>query len=338
MRSNRSKLQQIVGELHGIRMTSPTLVAIFVIIIICFSVLSPNFFKPNNFKSIVSNLGTIGLVVIGETTVILSGGFDLSVGSIVGLDSLLLVGLLDRPKPLPLPIVLLVIIFFGMALGGVNGTLVSILGINPIIATLATMAIFRGFSYMYVEQVSIIKNREFLQIGTGYLWSAIPYTLIYVVLLMLLASWLLKYTRIGRRMYLTGANAYAAMLAGVNPVATRFCTYVISGVTSTLASIVLTSQVAMWRPGFGSGYELEAISAGVLGGVSLKGGQGNLLSVFLAILILATIANGLVLTDVSIYFRIIIRGALLIMVVGIDSIRSLGFSFKKRRAHFSTAD
>jgi ribose transport system permease protein len=327
------KLRSTLIELSKARMITLSLVVIFVIITTGFSVLSPNFFKLNNFKSIITNLGTIGLVVIGETVVILAGGFDLSVGSIVGLASLLLVGMLDVPKPLPLPIVLFIITIFGMGLGSINGALVSILGINPIIATLATMAIFRGFSYMYVQQVAYLENPRFLQIGKGYFYGTIPYTIVYIVALMLITTFILKYTRLGRNMYLTGSNAYAAKLAGINAVAVRFTTYMISGITSTFAAIVLTSQVAMWRPGFGSGYEMEAITAVVLGGVSLRGGQGDLLSVFLAILILSTISNGLVLTDVNIYFRIIIKGVLLILVVAIDALRMAGLgSLRKRQS------
>lgn len=320
LKNNLSK--KLLSSIAQMRTITISLVIMYIIVVLFFSLLSPHFFKANNFKSIITNLGTVGLVVVGESVVILAGGFDLSVGSIVGLQSLILIGFLDMSQPLALPVILFFLIIFGSALGGVNGIIITKVGINPIITTLGTMAIFRGFSYIYVEQVAYVENPYFLQIGKGYFLNAIPYTIVYIIVSMIVMTFVLKYTRFGRSMYLTGANAYSARLVGINTNYVKFFTYIISGIMSTLASIVLTSQVAMWRPGFGMGYELEVITAAVLGGVSLEGGQGDLLSVFLAILILATISNGLVLTDVNIYYRMVIKGILLIVVVAIDALRS----------------
>jgi len=317
------KIKNLPSRLTTIQVKSSTvaLVILYIVMVIFFSMVSPYYFTVSNFLSIFSNLGITGIVAIGMMVVMLAGGFDLSVGSMVGLVGVFIARMFNIAHPPPLPVIILIGMLIGPALGAINGIIITRVGINPLIATLGTMAIFRGFCYIYAMQVARIYDPIYLALGRSYLFKYIPISFLYMVLLMLLMDFILRYTRFGRNVFAVGGNVYAARAVGINTDRVKFYTYVISGIMCSFAAVILTAQLGMGRPEFGTGYELEIITALALGGVSLSGGKGDFIGVFLAILILGSIGNGMVLMNVPIYLRMVIKGAILILAVTIDSLR-----------------
>ena len=312
---------RLIAPIIQTKSSTPALIVLYVLMVIFFSLFSPYYLTVTNFLSILSNLSIAGIVAVGMTVVILAGGFDLSVGSMVGLIGVFIARMFNMGQPPPLSLIILIGMLIGPALGAVNGVIITKVGINPIITTLGTMAVFRGICYIYAMQVARIYNPVYLAIGRGYLFGYIPNSFLYMILLMLLMAFILKYTRFGRRLFAVGGNVYAARVVGINTDWVKFITYVISGLMCSIAAVILTAQLGMGRPEFGTGYELEVITAVVLGGVSLAGGRGDFLGVFLAILILGSIGNGMVLMNVSIYLRMVIKGAILILAVTIDALK-----------------
>ncbi len=209
-----------------------------------------------------------------------------------------------------------------------------------VVTTLGTMALARGMASWFSLELQIRKegrvyDKAFLNIARYYFTPEhqyIPITFVYVVVLYILISLVLRYTKYGRNVYAVGSNEYASRLAGVNTTRIKFLSYVISGVTASLAGVVLVAQLSLGRDDAGLGSELEVITAVVLGGVSLSGGKGNLLGVIVAVLIIGVIRNGMVhleqVIGLSYYWREVVKGVILIIAISIDSARLMAI---KRR-------
>ncbi len=203
------------------------------------------------------------------------------------------------------------------------------------------MAFARGLASWFALDFEVLKvgrifDDGFLQISRLYLPAGkqiIPITLVYVVVLYLIASFVLKNTRYGRNIYAVGSNEYAARLAGINTSRIKFFSYVISGVGAAFAGVILVAQLSLGRDDAGLGAELEVITVVVLGGVSIAGGKGNLLGVFIAILILGVIRNGMVhletVTGLSYYYREIVKGGILLLAITIDAARIMATKKKQ---------
>ncbi|TFG59873.1 MAG: ABC transporter permease [Spirochaetales bacterium] len=311
----------------------PALIMLLTILVVVFSVSTPYFFSFTNFKAIISNIPVMAIMAIGMTFVLLIGGLDLSVGSILGFT--IVAAVLFHGMRFPAWLVVIASLATGASLGAVNGLIITRLGINPVITTLGMMAFARGLASWFSLEIKILKtgriyDQNFLLIARKWFPDSpqvIPVTLIYLVVLYVLISMALKYTRFGRRIYATGSNEYAAQLAGVNIRRVKFMTYMISGITASMAGVILLAQLGLGRDDAGTGAELEVITAVVLGGVSLSGGKGNLLGVIIAVLILGVIRNGMVhletVTDISYYWREVVKGAVLIIAIVIDAARTM---------------
>jgi len=301
---------------------TPSLIVVYILMILFFSMINPRFFSFGNFRVIMASLAISGIVAVGLTPVVVSGNFDISIGSTFGLAVVVVAKLFNIPDvTIPIPIIILAGLSVGAIIGFVNGILVTKVGINSIIVTLGTLAIFRGLTFYWsLDNISIPKE-AFLLLGRYFVFDFIALPFVYFVLLLIAGYLLLRYTLTGRNIYLVGANSTAARLAGINIQKTQFLPFMISGIMAALGGVVNAAQVGFANSTFGTGYEFKILTIVVLGGISLNGGRGTLTGVFIATLIIGSISNGLALIDVPINWRDAFIGIILIVAILIDSLQ-----------------
>jgi ribose transport system permease protein len=328
-----SALRKLTYSLVYGRSMAPALTLLLSGLVLFFSIMSPDFLTLINMRAILGNIPVVAIMAVGMTFVLLTGGLDLSVGSILGFTAVNVV--LLNNTGLPIPVVIVASVSIGVVLGGINALIITRGRINPVIVTLGMMAIARGLASWLSLDVEALKvgrvfDQDFLLIARFYVfpdYPIVPITIVYLVVLYLAGSFVLSQTRYGRNLYAVGSNEHAARLSGINVRSVRFTTYVISGTMASLAAVILVAQLSIGRDDAGLGSELQVITAVVLGGVSLKGGRGNLLGVAIAVLILGVLSNGMVhvekVTGISYHWREIVKGAVLILAITIDSLKTV---------------
>jgi rhamnose transport system permease protein len=279
--------------------------------------LSPLFLTPDNLIEVVRQSAEIGLIALAMTLVIITAGIDLSVGSIVGL-SIMTMGMLWEDARLPLWLAVLLALLTGTLLGGFNGTLITLVGIPPLIVTLATMAGFRGVA-LGMSQARSIRNfpESFLHLGQGYALG-IPAQVWILAVAALLFHLALTRTAWGRSVFGIGANEAAARLSGVPVNRVKLQVYMLSGFMSALAAVIYAAHVSVAKPDAGLGFELTAITAMVLGGTAVSGGEGGVLGTLIALLMVGFLRSGLTLARVPSEAQDMMVGLLLILVVAVD--------------------
>ncbi len=310
------------GLMNFLRTPSPTLIGIYVVMMVLFSLSSENFLTIQNMKGIFNNFAVFGIMAAGIAVVMIGGGFDLSVGSAAGLAGIVSSVLLMKGIEIPTPYVFIIAIVIGCLVGLLNGLIITKVGINPIITTLGTLAIIRGVCYFWADLNPRVYNMFVQNFGRIYLGDVFPITTLYIIIAFVILALILKFTRFGRDLYTIGGNENLARLAGIPVDRIKIISYVISGFFAAIAGLLLISQLGSGRPEYGTGAELEVLTIVVLGGVVVGGGRGNLLGVFIALVIIQTISNGMVLLDVPVYLRMVVKGALLVMVIAIDAFRN----------------
>jgi len=297
------------------------LLAIYLIICIVFSALSPYFLTVDNFINIGRTLPIIGIIAIGETLVLIVGGVDLSVGSVAALSGVI-TGLFWEAAGLPIGIAALAGLTTGALVGAINGALVTYMRINPLISTLATMSIIRGLAFVLTNaQMNQLTHPSFLYLGRGDV-VGIPVPFILMLALFAIFIFVLRRMPFGRDLYAIGGNPMASRLAGIATRRNLMIVFIISGILAGLGGLVQASQLAAGAPQAAVGLEFTVIAAVVLGGTSLSGGKGTLVGTLIGVIILRTLDNGLILTGVSSYYQIVARGAVLILAVGFDQLRT----------------
>lgn len=278
---------------------------------------SPEFLTVNNLLTVALQSSIIALVAIGMTFTIITGGIDLSVGSVAALCGALAAGFAARMHLGSYPGVLLALVAGG-ALGSISGLLIVRGGIPPFVATLAMMAIARGLTLVYTEGRPIAGlDAQFTYWGTGDL-GGIPMPVIVVTVIALIAHLVLSQTAFGLHLYAVGGGEETARLAGVSSRRVKFSAYVISAVLAALAGVLLTARLWSAQPNAGVGLELDAIAAAVLGGVSLAGGVGGIGGAVAGALIIGVLSNGLNLLEVPSYNQQVIKGLVFIFAVLLD--------------------
>jgi rhamnose transport system permease protein len=279
--------------------------------------LSPLFLTPDNLIEVVRQSAEIGLIALAMTLVIITAGIDLSVGSIVGL-SIIMMGMLWEDAGLPLWVAVLLALLTGTLLGGFNGTLITLIGIPPLIVTLATMAGFRGIA-LGMSQARSIRNfpESFLHLGQGYALG-IPAQVWILAVAALLFHLALTRTGWGRSVFGIGANEAAARLSGVPVNRVKLQVYMLSGFMTALAAVIYAAHVSVAKPDAGLGFELTAITAVVLGGTAVSGGEGGVLGTLIALLMVGFLRSGLTLARVPSEAQDMMVGLLLVLVVAVD--------------------
>ena len=277
--------------------------------LIIFASLSPYFFSSTNFSNIGRAMVIIGIGSIGATIVIISGGFDLSVGSVMAASGMLAAFVINQGQSNLVGVVLALML--GCIIGLLNGFVIGYLRINPLIATLAMLSIVRGLAYIISGgDAVVVSNSSFLAIGTDSLFG-VPITVWIFVTLFLSVGFLMPRTHFGRYVYAIGSNSRAARLAGIFVNRWTLVFYAFSGTTAALAGYVTVARTGQAEPSANIGAELDMITAVILGGASLSGGKGRLVGTFLAIVVLAILVNGLILIGVPSYWQLPVKGCVL---------------------------
>ncbi|MGE5592154.1 MAG: ABC transporter permease [Betaproteobacteria bacterium] len=301
------------------RVGSGTLILVIVVLWAGLSIASPFFLTYNNLFNLGRQTAINGLIAIGMTFVIISGGIDLSVGSVVAITSLVLSLMLRAHTPIPLAVGLTILL--GIGLGVVNGITVFEGNVPPFIATMGMMIVARGIG-MVISNARLITGlpRSF----TNFAQAAplgIPTLVIVWLASALIADFVLRRTVFGRSVYALGSSREAARLSGINLRLVTYAVYMVSGLMSAVAGVLLTSRLASGIPTSGQGYELDAIAAAVVGGASLSGAEGSIAGTMLGALIMSTLRNGGNLLGFDPFYLEIVIGVLLVMTVLLDQIR-----------------
>lgn len=292
------------------------------LLLVFFSAVSKKFFAVGNLVNIVRQISTNCMLAFGMTFVILTGGIDLSVGSIAAVTSTLTAGMLEKSWPI-FPVIALAFLT-GFGLGLANGWIVTKMRLPAFIATLATMSICRGVACVYTGGKSIIiTNEVFLKIGNGFIGS-VSVLIVYLFATFALAALLLYRTRFGRLIFAIGDNRETAGFIGIGVARVESMAYALSGAMAGLVGIILSARMYSGQPLVGDGAELDAVAAVVVGGTSLSGGVGTLGGTFIGALIIGVLNNGLNLLQVQSYWQQICKGVVIILAVSFDVYRSRG--------------
>ena len=278
---------------------------IVVLIIMCVAVAlaTDKFLTTNNIISVLRQISINTYIALGMTLIIILGHIDLSVGSIVAMSGTLTVGFIVANFKVP-----------------------------AFIITMAMMNIASGIAYVYTGgQSTRITNKLFIEIGTGYLFNVIPLPVVYMVVLIILFSFILSKTKFGTYVYAIGGNREAARLSGVPIKKIEIIVFTISGLLSAFAGLVLCSRMYSGQPSVGSGYELDAIAACVLGGTSMTGGKGRISGTVFGAMVIGIISNGLNLIGVSSYWQLIIKGLIIACAVLLDGQKGKLELLKKKK-------
>lgn len=298
-----------------------------VLLIIIISIISPSFATIDNFLSLLRQSTINGLIAFGMTLVILTGGIDLSVGSVLAFTTAIAAKIITLG--ISSPIAMFVALVLGTVFGLVTGTIITKGRVQPFIATLISMTVFRGFTMIFSNGKPIsglTKNatqisKDFLNfVGKGDILG-IPTPVWILVISFAVLYFILNNTTFGRKVYAVGSNEKAAALAGIDVKKTKIIVYAISGFFAALAGLILLSRLSSAQPTLGDGYELDAIAAGALGGISLSGGKGKITGTLIGILIIAVLNNGLNIMGVSSYYQQVVKGIVILIAVLSDSER-----------------
>lgn len=290
------------------------------LLVILMSIIAPNFFSIKNGLNIAQAVSINAVIASGMTVVILTAGIDLSVGSIVAASGVATVLLLNGDAPVA--IAALAAILIGALIGLVNGAIIAYLALPAFIVTLGALTYTRGIAYsMHGGPVQIAGESGIESIGNGSI-GGVPMPVIIMIFVYWFFWFLLERTKFGRHVYAVGGNPQAARLSGINVKKVLMSVYVISGVTAGLGGLIFASRVRSGQVTAGVGYELDAITAVILGGTSLFGGRGRIFGTLIGALLIGVLSNGLVLLGVPIYTQLMIKGAVVILAVAIDTLRS----------------
>lgn len=292
------------------------------LIIICvfMSFASPHFLTAQNIRNVLRQISSTLLMASSMTMILIIGGIDLSLGSIISLTGVITASFMTT-KSLPMPVAIVCGLLVGIIAGSINGILLSKTKMPPFMITWCVGNICLGISYIYSNSESFrIKNDVFMEIGTGNLWG-IPLPVIYTVVVVIFSYIVLNCTRLGRYMYAIGGNPSAAKYAGIDAYRVKLFAYVFSGFLASLAGIVITARSSAGIPQSGSGAEMDAIAAAVLGGTSMAGGSGRLSGTVIGALIIGTLGNGLNLMGINSFYQYILKGIVIILAVTVDYLK-----------------
>lgn len=311
MKMNKETKKKVINQINVYRS-----VLILVVICIFASILSDSFLSISNLFNVIKQITVAGIVGCGMSFVILTGGIDLSVGSIVGLSGAIAAGIMSTTGNAFLAV--LAALGIGILCGAANGFFVAQCDIPPFIATLGMMTLLRGCVLVYTKGAPIsIKVDAYKFIGKGVI-AGVPVPVILLLLLYLIAHYLLTQTSFGRNVYAFGGNREAARLSGIRVKQTEWLVYILNGLMSGIAAVVLTARLGSAQSTSGEGIEMDAIAAVILGGTSLSGGSGFVLPTVVGAMIMGIIDNILTLMNVNPHATNIVKGAVVLIAVLVD--------------------
>ena len=289
------------------------IITVLVIIVIILGISSPVFLSPRNIRNVLQQVSTLGILSMGMTVLMISGGIDLSVGSAISVVAVIVGKFLKAGYPAEFAIVLGLLI--GCIIGLINGLLAAHTRAHPFILTLGTMTLLQGVAIIITEGYPITDLGErFEVIGSAMVWK-IPFIVILFFVVLLVCFFILKYTRLGRMTFAIGGNEYTTYLAGINVKRHKIIFYILCGFLTGLAALVLASRISSAIPTMGMGFELQSIGAVVIGGTPLVGGRGSVWGTLTGVLLLGIIANGLNLLHVEASWQYVVTGFVIVIAV-----------------------
>ncbi len=286
------------------------------LMLIFFSIRSDTFFSSYNLINILRQISITGICAVGMTTVIMTGGIDLSVGSVIGLTAV--TGALLLSSGVPIIVSIIIALLISAIIGFVIATFINYIPIPPLITTLAMMTTLRGAIYLISGGMPIYGLPvEFKILGQGDFFG-VPVSVLIMITIFILGIILLNRTVFGRCVYGIGGNVEAARLSGVNIKAVIYKVYILESLLAGFAGLILMSRVNSGQPSAGDGYEMDIITAVVLGGVSVSGGEGKLFKVIIGVLFMGVLANGMLMLNISEYWQRVVKGLVLLVAVSVD--------------------
>jgi ribose transport system permease protein len=304
-----------------------SLIFAIILMVIIFSAIEPIYLSGGNLLDIFDQTVINGLLAIGITYAIITGGIDLSVGSIFAVVIVITGDLLVRGMN---PVLAITVgMALGFVLGVINGLLITKLKLQPFIATLGTMSAYRGIAYIYTGGWPVLNIPDnFRSMLAGDVVKDVPVSVIILIAFTIVSHIILKYTKLGTYIFAIGGNEEATKLSGVNVDRTKILTYALCGVGAALAGMILLARLGSGEPATGQGYELNAIAAAAIGGASLAGGKGNMIATLLGAILLSALKVGLVVVGVDSFWQYIATGAIIVVAAYSEVIQD---KFKKLR-------
>jgi len=307
---NKIKIGTVLGK-YGVYIALLVLFA-------ALSIASSSFLTVTNIFNILKQNSVYGILAVGMTFVIVTGGIDLSVGAIVAIAACFAASLAQAGTTTPILAAILVGVLIGVACGAFSGFFIAFMNIPAFIATLATSTIARGIVYVFTDGRPVTGVSDAYKYIGRASWGVVPVAVVLYAVFLLAGTFLLKYTRYGRHVFAIGGNKQAARVSGISVKRVEFLVYIISGFCAAFGGLLLSSRIQTGQPAGGDGYELDAITAAVIGGASLSGGKGSVFGSFIGILVVGILTNGLDLLNVSSYYQQIIKGVIILLAVLAD--------------------
>ena len=291
---------------------------ILLFVIVFFSIMSQSFMTSRNILNICRQVSMIGICSVGMTMVLLTGGIDISVGSIIALSGVVAAKLIAE-NMWPIFPAMVVGVVIGVICGIISGVMVAKFDVPALIATLAMQSFARGIAFILTQGIPVYGLPEQIRVlGQGYFLN-IPIPVYIMVLMFFIGWWLLEQTTFGRHVYAIGGNEEVARLSGINVMMRKLQIYAFSGFFAGLSGIIMLSRVNSGQPNTSEGFEMDVITAAVLGGVSVAGGQGKIVNVIAGVLIMGMLGNGMTLMNLDEYWQWVTRGAVLLFAVAFDN-------------------
>lgn len=291
------------------------------IMCVVISIASPIFLTQRNILNVLRQISSNFFLATSMTLVIIAGGIDLSVGSVIAVIGVVGGNLAQSSMPIALVVILTLLV--GIGFGTVSGIIISHTTLPPFIVTLAMMNILRGIAYTVTQGTTVrITDTAYITLGTGYIFG-IPLPVIYMIAIFIAAYVILNKTALGRHIYAIGGNRRAAEYSGIKVKRVQMFVFVFSGLMASMAGLVLSARSYSGNPIAGSGAEMDAIAACVLGGVSMSGGVGSIGGAFLGTLIIGILNNGLNLIGVDSFWQTTLKGVIILAAVYIDYLKGL---------------
>ena len=301
------------------------IIGVLVILCVVVALATDKFLTPSNIISVLRQISINTYIALGMTLIIILGHIDLAVGAIVAMSGTLTVGFVVN-QGLPIGVAIAAGIIIGVVAGLIDGMVVSKFRVPAFIITMAMMNVCNGIAYVYSGgQSTRITDKFFIAIGTGYLFNIIPLPVVYMVILIIVFSFLLSKTKFGTYVYAIGGNRNAAQFSGIKIFKAEVLAYVISGLLASVTGIMLSARMYSALPTVGQGFEMDAIAAVVLGGTSFTGGSGSIGGTMIGVLIIGVLNNGMNLLQIPFYYQLLLKGVVIVFAVYLDTM-------KKRKA------
>ncbi|MDR1821933.1 MAG: ABC transporter permease [Oscillospiraceae bacterium] len=301
---------------------SLTLTVAAAVVILFFYIMNREFLSGNSIRSIMNAMSLSGMLAVGISILLIGGEIDLATGAEAMFGGVVCAAALAAGMPIPVAII--AAILFGAVAGLINAFFVNVLNIMSFIVTIGMSSIYTGLAYYLTNAKGINVSGAFLKLGTTALFGIIPTPFIVMAVFLVIYAFILRYTDIGRAVYMIGGNRAAARLTGVNPKRVTTIVFVNNGVIAAIGGVLLTARMHVANPGAAASGALDAIAASVLGGVSFAGGAGGMGGCFIGLLLLNAFINGLMAVNLPTYFQLVAQGALLIIALSVEYFNARG--------------